>query len=216
MPECNQETTVVLVRHGETEWNVAGRIQGHSDSPLTERGRQQGRLVAGRLARRNVGVVCSSDAGRAVETAEMIAASHGLPVEAISDFRERSYGDFEGHSFIEIRKEQGEALEAWLSDRQRLAPPGGETQAQMSARVMAALRHVVSGHRSKTVVVSTHGGPIKSVLFAILEVPIACWDRTWVANGSITVLKATAESLRVAVYNDTCHLDEEPKPGNYV
>ncbi len=81
---------------------------------------------------------------------------------------------------------------------------------------MKALSEIISRHPGTTVVVSTHGGPIKSAVFAVLEIPVTSWDRTWVANGSITVLRGTPDSLRIATYNDTCHLREEPQRRSYV
>ncbi len=212
MPARNQETTVVLVRHGETEWNLKGRIQGQSDSRLTERGRKQGQCAAERLAARRLAAVYASDSGRARETGELIAAPHRLEVVTTRDLRERCYGEFEEKTREEIEATDAETFRRWFSDRQRLAPPGGETQAELAKRVMRALREIAGAHPGETVAVATHGGPIKSILFAILGVPITSWDRTWVANGSITVVRGTPDDLRIAAYNDTCHLDGEPVP----
>ena len=101
-PEGSDRTTLILVRHGETEWNLAGRIQGHTDSRLTERGREEGRRVAERLANLEVAAVYASDLGRARETGEIIAAPHGLSVQTAPDLRERCYGEFEGKTLAQI------------------------------------------------------------------------------------------------------------------
>ena len=209
-------TTLTLVRHGETEWNLAGRIQGHTDSPLTERGREEGRRAAERLAGLKVAAVYASDLGRAGETGETIAAPHGLPVRTTPDLRERCYGEFEGKTLAQIREETPAVVERWLSDRQRLAPPGGETQQEVSDRTMRALREIVAAHPGETVIVAGHGGPIKSAVFAVLKIPVDSWDRTWIANGSITVLRGTRDDLRVASFNDTSHLEREPVERRYI
>jgi len=209
MPERSAETTVILVRHGETEWNLSGRIQGHSDSAMTTLGGEQGRRVAERLAGENVTAVYASPASRARDTGELIAAPHGLAVQLVEELRERCYGRYEGLTVAQIREQDRAAGERWLPHphREQLAPPGGETQPEMSRRVMTALREIVARHPGETVVIATHGGPIKSAIFAILEIPITSWHRTWVSNGSLTTLRGAPEDLRVACFNDTCHLD---------
>jgi len=211
-----KRTPLILVRHGETQWNLEGRIQGQSDSQLTSRGAAEGRRAAERLAGLKLAAVYASDSGRARETADLIAAPHRLDVITKPELRERCYGEFEGKTGPEIRETDAEALQTWLSDRQRVAPPGGETQAELSERVMRALREIAGAHPGETVAVATHGGPIKSAVFAILDIPIDSWNRTWIANGSVTVLRGTPEELRVASFNDTSHLDQTPTERRYV
>lgn len=201
------EATLILVRHGETEWNLSGRIQGHLDSPLTALGSEQGRRVTERLSGFKIGAVYASDVGRATVTAELIATPHGLTVTQVGALRERCYGDFEGRTLQELSQHDAATVKTWLADRQQLAPPHGETQPQMAERVVTALREIAGKHLGEMVAVATHGGPIKSAVFSILQAPLSAWDRTWVSNGSITILRGKPELLRVACYNDTCHLD---------
>jgi broad specificity phosphatase PhoE len=208
----SQQATIVLVRHGETVSNLEGRVQGQQDSPLTQRGRAQGRQVAERLASLNIAAVYSSDVGRARETADLIAAPHGLAVATRRDLRERCYGELEGKTLDEAAAQGGEWLDAWTADRLRAAPPGGETEPQLARRVMAALLEIAAAHPAQTVAVATHGGPIKAAVFAILDIPLSSWDLTWIANGSITIVRGTPDLMRIAAFNDTCHLDEEPTP----
>ena len=209
MAARKDQATVILVRHGETEWNASGRIQGGTDSPLTTLGGEQGRRAAERLATEKLAAVYASTVGRARDTGELIAAPHGLTVELIERFRERCYGSFEGFTLAEIAGKDSATLNTWLShpNREQLAPPGGETQPEMCTRVMAALREIVARHPGETVAVATHGGPIKSIVSAILDIPITSWNRTWVSNGSLTTVLGTPDDLRVACYNDTCHLN---------
>ena len=216
MEQARDRTTLILVRHGETEWNLAGRIQGHSDSRLTARGAEQGRRAAERLAGLDIAAVYASDLGRARETGDIIAAPHGLPVQTVQGLRERCYGAFEGRTAEEIRAADPYAFERWLGDRQGLAPPGGETQQELSERVVGALAEIAGAHPGETVAVATHGGPIKSAIFAVLEIPIGSWDRTWVSNGSVTVFLGSSDELKVACFNDTSHLDVEAARGEGV
>lgn len=212
MRDRSRETTLILVRHGETQWNAEGRVQGHTDSPLTARGRAEAQRLAERLAGMQVAAIYSSDVGRARETAEFIAAPHGLTVRVREALRERCYGALEGKTMEEAAREDSGWLEGWRADRLRLAPPQGETQPEMSQRVMTALREIAAADIGSKVVVSTHGGPIKSVVFAILDIPLSSWDRTWIPNGSLTVVRSTPERMQVVTFNDICHLDREPTP----
>ena len=121
------KTRIVLVRHGETRWNIEGRIQGyHSDSPLTDNGHAQARAVGERLAREGIDVLYSSDLGRTRQTAEHIAAATGSPLNTDAGVRERGYGVFEGYTFEEIGKEYPEAYAKFRSRDPHFAAEKGE------------------------------------------------------------------------------------------
>ncbi len=206
MEERSREATLLLVRHGETTWNVEGRVQGQQDAPLSERGKEQARLVAERLARATISAVYSSDLGRARATAEAVAAPHNLTPQFARALRERSFGVLEGKTMEEAGASQGLWFLTWQSDRLRNAPPDGEDQPAMCERVMKALRAIAGAHPGETVAVVTHGGPIKSAVYDILSIPLSLWSLTWISNGSITTIKGTPEVFQVACLNDTCHL----------
>ncbi len=209
MRGSRRETTLILVRHGETTANVEARVQGHQDSPLTAEGVAQAQRIAGRLKRMELAAVYSSDAGRARETAATIAAPHGLEVRCRADLRERCYGALEGLTLEEAEEREGDWLQYWLSDRQHVAPPGGETEPEMCRRVMAALREIAAAHLGEMAAVCTHGGPIKAAVFEILGIGLGRWGLAFIANGSITILRGGPELLRVVCFNDTCHLEGE-------
>jgi broad specificity phosphatase PhoE len=198
------ETTLILVRHGETQWNAEDRVQGQQDCPLNDRGCEQARRVSERLAGLRVDAVYSSDSGRARQTAEVVAAPHKLPVTLRPALRERSYGELEGKTLEEAA---GDWVDAWRADPQRRRPPGGETQPEMARRVMAELRRITAAHAGGTVIIVTHGGPIKSAVYEVLGAPVTRWRRAFVSNGSITTLRGAPGMLRLVTFNDTCHLN---------
>jgi broad specificity phosphatase PhoE len=213
MEDRSRDCTLLLVRHGESVWNAEGRVQGHQDSRLSERGREQSRLAAEHLSRLSIGAIYSSDLGRAQETADMIAAPHGLTVATASALRERNYGVLEGQTVEDAARTQGIWFLPWQADRLNSSPPGGERQPEMCQRVVEALRAIARAYPGQTVVVVTHGGPIKSAIYEVLRIPLALWNLTWVANGSITTLQGTPDVFRIACINDTCHLRAAyPKP----
>ena len=140
-------TELIVVRHGETHWNVEGRIQGYSaDSPLTERGHAQARALGARLKTESIEVLYSSDLGRTRQTAQPLIDATGLEAEFDATLRERNYGVFEGRTYGEIEREFPEAWARFTSRDPQFAAPGGESSAQFQARVVAAFEDGVLQH----------------------------------------------------------------------
>ncbi|MEW6425903.1 MAG: histidine phosphatase family protein, partial [Bacillota bacterium] len=115
-----------LVRHGETVWNSEMKFQGHSNVPLSERGRAQARLLARRLANNPITAFYASDLKRAYETAMILAQPHGLPVESLDSLREMNFGVWEGLTMSEIKEKSGELAGRWWSDPLHTRIPAGE------------------------------------------------------------------------------------------
>src|SRR5437588_12029025 len=120
-------TRLLLVRHAETTWNAGERIQGQQDSPLSARGGEQAERLAERLAAAPLAAIRSSDLLRARDTAEPVAARHGLEVSEDADLREVYAGAWEGMTTTEIRRDYPEEYWRWREDSLRHRPPGGET-----------------------------------------------------------------------------------------
>jgi broad specificity phosphatase PhoE len=153
-------TDLLLVRHGETDWNRDGRWQGHSDTHLNEVGREQAARLAGELDA--VDVVYSSDLARARETAEIVAQRLGLDVRVDERVRERSFGAWEGKTGREIEAEFRDAHTRWLAGE----GPGAddaEPFASFAARVQSFLTDVLARHPDETVLVVAHGGSIRVI-----------------------------------------------------
>ena len=150
-------TTILLARHGETDWNAERRVQGHSDTALNDRGREQARTLAGELAGERIDAVYSSDLLRAHETARIVAEQRGLGVTAIRDLRERHFGTWEGLTDEEIFVRYPQVLEgATWGD--------AETQDEMAERVVGALLRIAETHPGQHVLVVSHGGPLRRIL----------------------------------------------------
>jgi uncharacterized phosphatase len=149
-------TTILLVRHGETDWNAQRRVQGHSDTPLNDTGRAQARALADELASEAIDAVYSSDLLRAHETARIVADRRGLDVIALHDLRERHFGTWEGLTDEEIFARFPGAKSGSWGD--------GETREQMIERVFGALERIAETHPEGRVLVVSHGGPLRSVL----------------------------------------------------
>lgn len=202
-------TRLILVRHGETEWTVQHRYAGRADVPLSESGQAQARVTATRVAALapSVAAVLSSPLSRCTATAEAIAgALGGLPVRPQDDWIECDFGDWDGHTFAEVRDRWPGELDAWLAST-RIAPPGGESFTEVGQRVdraMAALREAYPG---ETVVVVSHVSPIKLALRDALAAGDAFLHRLYLDAAGISVLDMWPDGgVAVRSVNDTAHL----------
>jgi alpha-ribazole phosphatase len=158
-------TTLILVRHGETDWNRDGRWQGHADAPLNERGREQARMLADELGDEDVAAVYSSDLSRARETAEIIAERLGGPrVKADDRLREVNVGGWSGLTTAEIHARFPDEVDRWRAGDRAHTFDGGESYAVMGERVVAALEDIATRHPDEQVLVVLHGGPIRALL----------------------------------------------------
>ena len=168
---------LLLSRHGETEWNALGRLQGHTDIALNDTGRAQAVAVAATLAGAGIAAVVTSDLARARETGQIIAAALGLGAPAIDpELRERRFGVFEGLTRDECAARHPEAWQAWVA--QRGAPPGGEPREPAIARLAGALARIAAGEGGPVLVVS-HGGVMRLWLMDLLGAPVPL-----IANGA--------------------------------
>jgi len=156
--------TVIVVRHGQTEWNEQGRWQGRLDSPLTPLGRQQARQARDTLAGCRIDAVYSSDAGRALETARILTEGRGLPIMPEPALRERNCGAYEGMLAAEIEKQHPSTRFSHTGgSRETWAPPRGESMAQVRERIRPFLLSLVAKHAGQTVLLVTHAGVMRAV-----------------------------------------------------
>ena len=199
---------LLLVRHGETTWNASRRYQGHADVPLNEVGRMQARAVAQRLATEHLDAIYSSDLARAWETAEAIALHHKLPVHADPRLREMSFGEWQGMTYAEMEERFPEQVAWWDADRLNRAAPGGETLAQVTARLQSVLDDACHNHPHQTVLFVAHGGPIRLLLCLLLnKSPSEFWQFE-VSNTSLSEIVWRPAGPRLYLWNDTHHLRE--------
>ena len=160
--------TIVLVRHGETDWNRERRFQGHADQPLNEAGRRQAGELADLLAGDRLAAVYTSPLRRASETAAIVAERLGLESHAVEALREIDVGDWQGLTIEEIRTRFPERADvAWRSGWEN-----GETHDELGARVIPALRDLAGRHAGESVLGVTHAGPIRAALAAATGVSL--------------------------------------------
>ena len=168
-------TTIFLARHGESDWNVANRFQGHSDRPLTERGRQQAHVLADLVASQEIDAVYTSPLSRARETAEIVAARAGLEPVALAELREVDTGSWSGLSRADVEARFPEGFTRWRSGGSGWED--GESYEEMAERVIGALRTIAEDHPDGRVLVISHGGPIRAIHAAAEGVAIRDYRR---------------------------------------
>lgn len=154
-------TTIYLARHAESDWNAENRFQGHTDRPLTERGRAQAEALADELADKPLEAVFSSPLHRALDTAELVAARHDLPAIPVEALREVDVGGWAGFSRSEVEVRFPDAFGRWLAGGEGWE--NGETYDEMAERVLAAVRQIAGEHPESTVLIVSHGGPIRAL-----------------------------------------------------
>lgn len=149
-------TVLLLVRHGQTDWNLEGRYQGRTDVPLNAVGREQAERLAAELAAREIGAVYSSTLRRSLETAVAIARAHGLEVRPDPRLVEIDQGEWEGVLSTRIAERYPGPYRRWCEDPRTVRPPGGESIAEVHDRVISAVEEMVERHPGETLCLVTH------------------------------------------------------------
>jgi broad specificity phosphatase PhoE len=190
-------TTVYLARHGESDWNVERRWQGHADRPLTERGREQARELAARLADVDLDAVYASDLRRAWETAEAVASfrGRGLDVVRLPELREVDVGSWSGSTRDECAERFPVAFARWQAGGSGW--DDGESYEAMGERVVSAIRRLAAEHPGGAILVVSHGGPIRAVHAHALGVDIATHRRTGPVEPNARLSAVTVEEGRI-------------------
>ena len=205
-PAQGEPTVTLLLRHGQTPMSVQKRYAGRSDAPLTDVGVQQAAAAAKRLASASLGVIVTSPLLRTVQTAQEVAAVTGAAVVTDDGFRETDFGAWEGLTFAEVRERWPAELAAWLADP-AVAPPGGESFAEVSARVTAALHRVLAARAGQTVLIVSHVTPIKTLVATALLAPPAALYRMYLDVAALCQIDWYADGPAVLrSFNDTAHL----------
>lgn len=191
------KTTVYVIRHGETEWNLQGRFQGHSDSRLTERGILQANRLGQHLADRSISAIYSSDLGRAMATADIVGRSIGCPTQAVDSLRERRLGCLEGLTSDEAKAQFPEDLACYESGSPDGYMNGGESFRSLYGRTESFFVSITHKHRGESVAVVTHGGNLNAVFRLVVGLPLGQKRRFSLLNGALAHLEFGGEAWKL-------------------
>jgi 2,3-bisphosphoglycerate-dependent phosphoglycerate mutase len=197
---------ILLIRHGQTEWNLQGRMQGQQDSPLTPLGLQQARQVARRLRAVPHAALYTSDLGRAHQTARYIADETKQQVVSEPGLRERNFGIFEGLTNAEIEVRHPDLHALFEKRDPHFVMPGGESAAQFHERCLGTLRSIAERHDGESVVVVSHGLVLDALYRAACRMPLQVPRGFPLLNCSISTFRYTAKGWLVVAVCDVQHL----------
>ncbi len=207
LPTLGPATTTVLLRHGETPLSGERRFAGRGDIPLTGTGLQQAAAAAARLAARGgLDLIVTSPLERTQQTANAVAAATGVPLVADDGWMETDFGEWEGLNHAEAERGWPEQMAAWLNDT-AAAPPGGESFAATSDRVLKALDTLLAERAGATVLVVSHVTPMKILLLHAMLAPPAALRRIQLDVACLCEIDWYAGGIGVVrSVNDTAHL----------
>ena len=200
-------TEIIIIRHGETEWNKTGRFQGHSDVPLSAEGRTQAAALGKNLAVDHVDMIYASDLTRAMETAAPLAQRFGLEVISDPQLRELNFGAWEGRNFNDVNAENPNAMKNFYTDPEQADIPESEPFPEFQRRIAGRVREIVAQERGKRIVIVSHGASIRILLADLLSMPIrSIWHLSQL-NTAVNKIRFEDDGFAVVtLMNDTSHL----------
>ena len=210
-------TTLLFIRHGETDWNRQQRFQGQIDVPLNETGLAQAARLGQRLAAEPLDVLLSSDLKRAQQTAAPLAQAWGLQPQLVSGLREQQFGAWEGLDVPTIKARHGALWPQWLlHDGDFALPGGGESLRQFHARVMATVRQLVAQHAGRRLALVTHGGVLDMLWRNAQNMPLSGLRSCEIPNTGLNQLRWVGEQLLIDSWGDASHLAGLPEQASTV
>lgn len=206
-------TELILLRHGETDWNRELRFQGHVDVSLNAIGLEQARRLARRLAGETAHHIYASDLMRARQTAEPVSLELGLATVSDAALREQSFGRVDGMRVDDIKVQYPSAWDEWLRFQEDYGMPEGETTRQFHARVMDAVYRMVAAHRGQTLVVVTHGGVLDMIYRTARSLGLSGPRQSEIPNAGLNRVRVHEGGIDILAWADVQHLaDLPPQP----
>ena len=203
-----EEAEIILIRHGETRWNIEGRWQGHADSPLTETGVKQAEAIAQRLSAMSFSALYSSDLGRAMLTASIISEATGHEIISDQRLRERNVGVLQGMTLQEMMTQYPEEWEQYQSQKAEYVIPEGESAAQRAEINIEFLTGLAQKHVGERAVVITHGGVLNNMFKYVLKIPPEGNRRYKIYNAAINSFAFNDNGWILRTWGDISHYDE--------
>jgi probable phosphoglycerate mutase len=194
--------TIILWRHGQTDWNVANKFQGHTDIPLNAVGEYQVTHAARLVVDMKPTAIISSDLIRAQKTAQALSDLNGLPIHVDARLRETNCGKWEGLTGDQIREIDHANLKEWSLGGDNPAGGTGDRRSEVGARAKAAIDDFLAGKDNEILIVATHGGTARTVIGSYLELPIPLWSKIGgLSNASWSVLSHSPKGWLLTEHN---------------
>ena len=201
-------TKIIVVRHGQTKWNLGQVFRGTADVPLNETGKKQAGGLAKALRDYKISTVYSSPLSRATETAEAVAKKHGLEIKISSLLLDINYGQWQGVSHQEVEKKWPEIYKLWYQAPHKVKFPEGESLDDVRKKVKKFLEKIVSEHQGETIAAASHRVAIKILLCAALGIDNSHFWQLKQNTASFSILEYEKGVFSLACLNETCHLKD--------
>jgi probable phosphoglycerate mutase len=203
-------TTIYLTRHGQTEWNVEKKLQGHKDSPLTELGIMHAQWLAASLGHIGFDAIYASSSGRTLKTAEILRGARSIAIIPDDDLREIHMGSWEGEVNANIEESCPEQFhDFWYNPHQYKPSNGGESFHELHNRVIPKIQRIIKENEGKTIFIVTHAATLKLIMTFFNGQPLAdLWNPPIVHSTALCKVIVDGENRTVELYGDTSHYKE--------
>ena len=206
--------TFYIVRHGQTNWNILGKTQGHGNSDLTPKGENQALELSKAIKEYPIDYIYSSDLGRAVQTAEIIGSTIGVDIIQTPSLREMGFGDWEGLLIEEIKKDHAETYETWRNQPHLVNIPNGETLHIIKDRVDAFIKELNEKYDNKHILLVSHSVTVRVMLLSFLNSGVENIYRIKQDNTALNIVEYRDYGPVVIKMNDTSHIKNNEKINN--
>ncbi|MBN2487037.1 MAG: histidine phosphatase family protein [Bacteroidales bacterium] len=201
-------TKITIVRHGETVWNHTMQLQGHKDSPLTEKGILQAELLSETIKTRKFDTLITSDLGRAIHTAQIINKNLKLSIIIDRNLRERAFGIMEGLTREQICENHQEMYDAYMQRMATFDIPEGESLAVFNNRIMEAFQHIARTYKNKTVLMVAHGGVLDCIIRRIFNLGLDAHRPFSIYNTSVNTITIDSNIWKLEEWGNIEHLQQ--------
>lgn len=196
-----------LIRHGQSEWNKLGKVQGQINTSLTDLGKTQAKAIGNRLLDEGIDIIYASDLNRAFDTASIIGQEINKPVIASEPIREINFGVWEGLTGIEIREKYKDEHNIWLNDPESMKLDGAETLEVLKDRVMKWINPIIDEGSDKNIVIVSHSATLKVLLLGLLDIPLVHYKNITISNVGLNIIECRDYNKVLTKLNDISHLE---------
>ena len=202
-------TTLYITRHGETEWNIEGRMQGWYDSPLTDLGVNQAYWLHERLKDMDFNAIYSSPAGRAYKTAEILKGERDMQIIAHESLREMDLSEWVGLDQKGIKEKDEEQFYNYWNAPHLYKPLSGEDFLELQHRITSGIREIIKNHKDETILIVTHTMTLKALMASLKGESISTiWNPPVIKQTSLTVIEIDEDKINIEMYADASHHEE--------
>lgn len=198
---------LILIRHGQTDWNKEYRVQGQSNLPLNESGIVQAEAIAQALKDEKVEAIYSSPLSRAFGTAQAVSELHQVEITTITELQEMDVGETDGLYYPDLKTKYPDFFRLWTVDAPQARFPGGETLPELQERCWGAIQNIITKNHKDTIVVASHFFALLTILCKVLGLRLSDFRKLNISVASISKVEFNGNNTKLVSFNETCHLE---------